>query len=80
MLELREKNGPGAVAELIKDHIANSKSDVILIDGVRSIAEVEVLKNLELLKFLQFMHLQIRDSNFYLAEEDPMHLKTVKTL
>jgi len=44
MLELREKNGPGVVAELIKDQIVNSKSDVIIIDGVRSIAEVDVLK------------------------------------
>lgn len=52
MLELREKNGPGAVAELIKDQIANSKSDVILIDGVRSIAEVDVLKKFGTVKIL----------------------------
>src|SRR5574341_1238407 len=52
MLELREKNGPGAVAELIKDQIANSKSDVILIDGVRSIAEVNVLKKFGTVKIL----------------------------
>jgi len=52
MLELREKNGPGAVAELIKDQIANSKSDVILIDGVRSIAEVDVLKKFVTVKIL----------------------------
>src|SRR5574339_213388 len=42
MLELREKNGPGAVSELIKDQIANSKSDVVVIDGVRSNAELDV--------------------------------------
>lgn len=52
MLELREKNGQGAVAELIKDQIANSKSDVILIDGVRSIAEVDMLKKFGTVKIL----------------------------
>ncbi|MFM8658449.1 MAG: AAA family ATPase [Candidatus Nitrosotenuis sp.] len=52
MLELREKNGQGAVAELIKDQIINSKSDVIVIDGVRSNAEIEVLKKLATVKLL----------------------------
>ena len=52
MLELRDKNGPGAVAVLIKDQIANSKSNVILIDGLRSIAEVEVLKKFGMVKIL----------------------------
>jgi len=52
MLELREKNGPGAVAELIKDQIANSKFDVILVDGARSIAEVNVLKKFGTVKIL----------------------------
>ncbi len=52
MLDLREKNGPGSVAELIKDHIKNSKSDVVLVDGVRSIAEVNVLKNIGTVKVL----------------------------
>lgn len=52
MLELREKNGPGAVAELIKDHILKSKFDVILIDGVRSLAEVNVLKKIGTVKIL----------------------------
>ena len=52
MLELREKNGPGAVAELIKDGILQSKSNVILVDGVRSIAEVNVLKKIGTVKVL----------------------------
>ncbi|MBM3905466.1 MAG: dephospho-CoA kinase [Thaumarchaeota archaeon] len=52
MLELREKNGQGAVAELIKDQIVNSKSDVVLIDGVRSNAEIEVLKKITTVKLL----------------------------
>jgi dephospho-CoA kinase len=52
MLELREKNGQGAVAELIKDQITNSKSDVVVIDGVRSNAEIEVLKKIGTVKLL----------------------------
>ncbi len=52
MLELREKNGPGAVANLIKQQIQNSQSDVIIIDGIRSNAEIQVLKNSGNLKIL----------------------------
>ena len=48
MLELREKNGPGAIAELLTEPIKNSKAKVIVIDGVRSTAEIEVLKTLDL--------------------------------
>lgn len=44
MLELREKNGSGAVAELVKLDIENSKSNVVVIDGVRSNSEIDVLK------------------------------------
>ena len=36
MLELREKSGPGAIAELVKPQIESSTANVILIDGVRS--------------------------------------------
>ena len=52
MLELREKNGPGAVAELVKPEIENSKSNVIIIDGIRSSPEIEVLKNYGKVKLL----------------------------
>lgn len=52
MLELREKNGPGAVAELVKPQIQNSKSDVIIIDGIRSSPEIEVLRNYGIVKLL----------------------------
>ncbi len=52
MLELREKNGPGAIADLLVDPIKNSQSKVIVIDGVRSTAEVEVLKNVGSVKLL----------------------------
>jgi len=52
MLELREKNGPGAIAELIKPQIESSTSNVILIDGVRSNDEIEVLKKIGNVKLL----------------------------
>jgi len=52
MLELREKNGPGAVANLLTERIKNSQSEVIVIDGIRSTAEIEVLKNVGPVKLL----------------------------
>ena len=52
MLELREKNGPGAIAELLIEPIKNSQSKVIIIDGVRSTTEIEVLKNVGSVKLL----------------------------
>ena len=52
MLELREKNGPGAVAELIKNSIHNSTHEVVIIDGIRSIAEIDVLKKFGKVKLL----------------------------
>ena len=52
MLELREKNGPGAIAELLTDPIKNSQSKIIVIDGVRSTAEIKVLKNVGSVKLL----------------------------
>ena len=52
MLELREKNGPGAIAELLTEPIKNSQSKVIIIDGVRSTTEIEVLKNAGSVKLL----------------------------
>jgi dephospho-CoA kinase len=52
MLDLREKNGPGAVAELVKSQIDSSTADVILIDGVRSNSEIEVLRKFGIVKLL----------------------------
>ena len=52
MLQLREKNGPGAIANLLTNQIQNSKSNIIIVDGVRSIAEIEVLKNVGSVKLL----------------------------
>ena len=52
MLELREKNGPGAIAELIHDKIKNSDSNVIVIDGVRSNEEIRILRKFGIVKLL----------------------------
>jgi dephospho-CoA kinase len=52
MLELREKHGPGAIAELLKSQIELSKANVILIDGVRSNDEIEVLRKFGNVKLL----------------------------
>ena len=70
MLELRKKMGQGAIANLIVDKIKKdySLSSNFVIDGVRSIHEIDVLKNLGTVKILaihaslstRFDHLQIR--------------------
>jgi dephospho-CoA kinase len=52
MLELREKNGPGAIAELIKPKLESSTANVILIDGVRSNDEIQVLRKFGNVKLL----------------------------
>ncbi|MFB1007141.1 MAG: AAA family ATPase [Nitrosopumilus sp.] len=52
MLELREKNGPGAIAELVKTEIQSSNANVLLIDGVRSNDEIQVLKKFGTVKLL----------------------------
>ena len=52
MLELREKNGPGAIAKLIQNPIQNSTHKIIIIDGIRSIHEINVLKETGNVKLL----------------------------
>ena len=52
MLELREKNGSGAIAELVKSEIESSSANVLLIDGVRSNDEIQVLKKFGNVKLL----------------------------
>jgi len=52
MLDLRKNNGPGAVAELITDKIKNSESNVIVIDGIRSNEEIQVLRKNGTVKLL----------------------------
>lgn len=52
MLELREKNGTGAIVELIKSEIKASNSNAIVIDGVRSNDEIQELKKFGDVKLL----------------------------
>jgi dephospho-CoA kinase len=52
MLELRKKNGAGAIADLLTESIKNSQSKVIIVDGVRSTTEIEVLRNVGSVKLL----------------------------
>ena len=52
MLEVREKNGPGAVAELIRESIQNYTQNIVIVDGVRSVAEIDVLKKIGDVKLL----------------------------
>jgi dephospho-CoA kinase len=42
MLELREQDGPGAVAMHCVESLKNSDSEVVVIEGCRSLAEVDV--------------------------------------
>jgi len=42
MLELRELHGPGAVATRCLDGLCKHESDIIVIEGCRSIAEIDV--------------------------------------
>jgi len=52
MLELREKNGQGAIADLVVPQITDSNSNTIVIDGIRSNAEIEVLRKIGTVKLL----------------------------
>jgi dephospho-CoA kinase len=42
MLELREKGGPGAVASFCVDELKKNDSEVVIIEGCRSISEIDV--------------------------------------
>ena len=44
MLQLRKSRGEGVVAELITPRIQASKSDVVIVDGIRSNAEIDVFR------------------------------------
>ncbi len=52
MIELREKNGQGAIAKLVVPQIENTKSKVVIIDGIRSNAEIDVLRKHGTVKLL----------------------------
>ena len=79
MLELREKNGQGAVAELIKDQIKNSESEVVVIDGIRSNSEIDVLKKIATVKLLSIHASTDKRYNFLSLRkrsDDPQNRKT----
>ena len=57
MLRLRKKNGPQAIAHLIVDKIKlmkekDKKLSVVIVDGIRSMAEVQVLRLIGTVKLL----------------------------
>jgi len=57
MLKLRREIGPGAIAHLILDEIERreTRSDAaqnIVVDGIRSVPEVEILRTIGLVKLL----------------------------
>lgn len=57
MLRLREKNGPEAIAFLVANKIKTMKREnkefgVVLVDGVRSMAEIHVLRSVGNVKLL----------------------------
>jgi len=57
MLRLREKNGPEAIAYLVADKIESMKHEkkefgVVIVDGIRSMAEIQVLKRVGNVKLL----------------------------
>ena len=74
MLKLREDLGPGAIAHLIlrkissEDNSTPEKDNIVVVDGIRGIAEVEILKRVGCVKLLaihastdkRFTHLKQR--------------------
>lgn len=52
MLELRRKGGPGAVADLVVPEIRASGSEAVIVDGIRSDAEIGVLRGVSAVKLL----------------------------
>jgi len=52
MIELRQRGGPDAVAALIAPKIKSAKSNTVIIDGVRSNEEINLLRGLGNLKVL----------------------------
>jgi dephospho-CoA kinase len=73
MLRLREKNGPEAIAYLVANKIKTMKDEnkefsAVIVDGIRSMAEIQVLKrvgNVKLLAihgstFTRYSHIRAR--------------------
>jgi dephospho-CoA kinase len=67
MLELREKYGPGAVAEVCLQSLKAMTEKVVIVDGIRSYAEIEVFAREGNVKLLA-IHAS-RDRRFKLLTE-----------
>jgi len=67
MLELREKYGPGAVAEVCLKALRALNQDVVVVDGIRSYSEVEVFAREGEVKLLAIT--ASRDRRFKLLTE-----------
>src|ERR1700733_3016383 len=67
MLELREEYGPGAVAEVCLDRLNTVREKVVIVDGIRSYAEVEVFARDGKVKLLAIQ--ASRDRRFKLLTE-----------
>jgi dephospho-CoA kinase len=67
MLELREKFGPGAVAEVCLRSLKDVREEVVVVDGIRSFAEVEVFAREGTVKLLAIA--ASRDRRFKLLTE-----------
>ncbi len=67
MVELREKYGPGAVAEVCVKSMRATKEEVIIVDGIRSFVEVEVFAREGKVKLLAIT--ASRDRRFKLLTE-----------
>jgi dephospho-CoA kinase len=67
MLELRDKYGPGAVAEVCLLPLKGTNEKVVIVDGIRSFAEVEVFAREGKVKLLA-IHAS-RDRRFKLLTE-----------
>jgi dephospho-CoA kinase len=67
MLELREKYGPGAVAEVCLKSLRVMKEEVAIVDGIRSYAEVEAFAKHGRVKLLAIQ--ASRDRRFKLLTE-----------
>lgn len=67
MLELREKYGPGAVAEICLKSLKAMKESAVIVDGIRSYSEVEVFAREGEVKLLA-IHAS-RDRRFKLLTE-----------
>jgi dephospho-CoA kinase len=52
MLELREMDGPGAVANLVRPLVEASSGDTVIVDGIRSDDEIRVLRECGRLRIL----------------------------